>query len=62
LNDPPIAERPEISERFTRAVTRLTARIGVWPTAIVVSIALTLAVNVFATIGFMVLDQPNYSE
>jgi PAS domain S-box-containing protein len=43
-------------------VTRLTARIGVWPTAIVISIALALAVNLFATIGFLSLDQPSYSE
>ena len=43
-------------------MTNLTARIGVWPTAIIVSIALMLALNFLATIGFFVLDQPTYSE
>lgn len=43
-------------------MTDLTARIGVWPTAIIVSIALMLALNFLATIGFVVLDQPGYHE
>jgi len=43
-------------------MTRLTARIGVWPIVLAVSAILMLTVNFFAMIGFIVLDQPSYAE
>ncbi len=51
-----------MSDRLTRAVTRLTARIGVWPTALIVATSMTAAVNIIAVIGFIVLEQPSYAE
>lgn len=62
MTNPLTNESQAISERLTRAVTRLTARIGVWPTALAVSALLMVTVNFFATIGFIVLEQPSYAE
>ena len=62
LTTPQTKKNQAIGDRLTRAVTRLTAHIGVWPTVLAVSALLMLTVNFFATVGFIILDQPVYAE